>query len=294
MAQDKTAAGADHRQRRASAAHGNLLRHRNGFYLRVALLLCGLAIAAYLFSSPEPRHSGGSWLGYLLGVVSAALIVWLTMLGLRKRAITPGKWSLKGWTSAHVYLGLSLIVLATLHTGFQFGWNIHTLAYVLMMVVIASGLFGIVMYSVIPRQMSDNRAQIGVKQMLDETAAIDVDLRAAAQPLAEAPALLVQDAIERTVLGGTLLQRLATRHPKCPTLLAAHELREMANKLGSSAGDLGGVVSLLERKQAMLARARRHIRFRALLEVWLYLHVPFTFGLLIALTAHIVSVFYFW
>ena len=43
--------------------------------------------------------------------------------------------------------GLSLIVIVTLHTGFQFGWNVHTLAYGLMLLVIVSGIFGIVVYA---------------------------------------------------------------------------------------------------------------------------------------------------
>ncbi|HEX7875700.1 MAG TPA: hypothetical protein VF489_03845, partial [Sphingobium sp.] len=52
--------------------------------------------------------------------------------------------------------------------------------------------------------------------------------------------------------------------------------------------------ALLERKQAMLARLRRHLKLKALLEIWLTVHVPATFALIAALTAHIVSVFFYW
>jgi hypothetical protein len=63
--------------------------------------------------------------------------------------------------------------------------------------------------------------------------------------------------------------------------------------------NLGGdplekVDTLLERKQAMLGKLRRHLKLRALLEVWLYVHVPATVALLAALSAHIVSVFFYW
>jgi hypothetical protein len=54
------------------------------------------------------------------------------------------------------------------------------------------------------------------------------------------------------------------------------------------------VDALLERKMAMLAQLRRHLRLKAMLEIWLYVHVPFTFALIAALTAHIVSVFFYW
>ena len=45
---------------------------------------------------------------------------------------------------------------------------------------------------------------------------------------------------------------------------------------------------------AQIAQIRRHMRLKAMLEVWLYVHVPATIALLGALTAHIVSVFYYW
>ena len=44
----------------------------------------------------------------------------------------------------------------------------------------------------------------------------------------------------------------------------------------------------------VLSRIRQQMRIRALLEVWLYVHVPLTFALIAALAAHIVSVFFYW
>jgi len=58
------------------------------------------------------------------------------LLGVRKRRCCSGTGSLQGWTSSHVYIGTSLLVIVTLHTAFEFGWNVHTAAYALMVLVI--------------------------------------------------------------------------------------------------------------------------------------------------------------
>ena len=156
-----------------SASHESFLRHRRYYWLKAAIGLSLFAILVYLLVDVQPRHNGGSWYGYILGTAGAGLILWLTALGVRKRNITRKKWSLKAWTSAHVYLGLSLIVIATLHTGFQFGWNIHTVAYVLMMLVIVSGLVGISAYVRLPREMSQNRSSLTRDQMWAEIDDLD-------------------------------------------------------------------------------------------------------------------------
>jgi hypothetical protein len=70
--------------------------------------------------------------------------------------------------------------------------------------------------------------------------------------------------------------------------------RRLALATGGQALAIGNVVALLERKAAALERIRRHLRIKALLEVWLYVHVPLTFALIAALSAHIVSVFFYW
>jgi hypothetical protein len=70
--------------------------------------------------------------------------------------------------------------------------------------------------------------------------------------------------------------------------------RRQAVATGEEQQVIDSVADLLERKGAALDRIRQHLRIKALLEVWLYLHVPLTFALIAALAAHIFSVFFYW
>ncbi len=279
--------------RQLDADHEGFLRHRGFRWLKWALGLCLFAILAYALADVQPRPNGGSWLGYTLGTLGAALIVWLALLGVRKRSMTRGGWSLKAWTSAHVYLGLALIVIVTLHTGFQLGWNVHTLAYALMMLVIASGIFGVVAYSVLPAALSNNREEMTQPQMLEALGAVDRQLEDAAQPLERRWTEPVLAALAEGVSDGGLWRRLSGNHRGGATAQAIDAFNRAAlEETGDPA--LIRVEALLQRRQAQLGRMRRHMRLKALLEIWLYVHVPATFALLAALTAHIVSVFYYW
>jgi hypothetical protein len=275
--------------------HEGFLRHKRFRWLKIALSLSAFAILVYLLIDHTPRPFGASWYGYTLGTIGVLLILWLTLLGIRKRAMTPGRWSLKAWTSAHVYLGLSLIVIATLHTGFQFGWNVHTAAYALMMLVIVSGIYGIAMYVAVPAALSNNREEMTQTQMVDALRALDRQLHDAAQPLNQYQADLVQASLVQDPFGGGLIARLSGRYPRCATQRTFDTIRERTGPQPDLGDDpLERIDALLERKIAMLAQLRRHLRLRAMLEIWLYLHVPATFALIAALTAHIISVFFYW
>ncbi len=276
------------------AQHIGFLAHRNYLFLKLAVIFCILCIAGYIWVDFEPARNGGTWYGYTMGIISVLLILWLTLLGLRKRWITQGRWSLKGWTSAHVYLGLSLLIVATLHTGFQFGWNLHTFAYSLLVSVIVSGMFGIYFYVFIPSKMSKNRGEMGQAAMLDDVANLDRILRETAQPLGDEYIELVRSSAGKTKLGGHIFKRLSGRDRKCPTRSALRFFRaELQNIDSAQHGPILDLISVLERKNALLQRIRTHTRYRALLELWLYFHIPLTFALLAALCAHIVSVFYY-
>jgi hypothetical protein len=277
------------------ARHEGFLRHRGFLWLKLASLLCLAALLGYLLIDQQPRPGGGTAYGYLLGTIGLLLILWLSLIGIRKRAMTSGRWSLKGWTSAHIYLGLSLIVIATLHTGFQLGWNVHSLAYALMMLVILSGLYGITVYHALPNKLSNSRSEMTRPQMIDAVQKLDRQLQLAAQPLGHEDTRLVSLSLKQNVFKAGIWRRLSGRPRRCRTASALAAMRgRLAAAEGEQADALETVVGLLERKSAALDRIREHLRIKALLEIWLYVHVPLTFALLAALIAHIVSVFYYW
>jgi len=271
--------------------HEGFLRYAGFRWAKISGGLCLLIIISYALVDVTPRHNGGSWYGYTLGTIGAGLILWLTALGYRKRKMTSDYWSLKAWTSAHVYLGLSLIVIGTWHTGFQLGWNVHTLAWALMMLVILSGLYGVIVYATLPAALSNNRDEMTQMQMLEAIRAFDRQLHSAAQPLTPADTAPVLAALDEDPFAGGIGARLSGRYPNCATAAA---LRILAASQSSDAAAREKVVGLLKQKVAALARLRAHLRLRALLEIWLYVHVPLTFALIAALSAHIISVFFYW
>jgi hypothetical protein len=271
--------------------HEGFLRYAGFRWAKISGGLCLLIIASYALVDVTPRHSGGSWYGYTLGTIGAALILWLTALGYRKRKMTSDHWSLKAWTSAHVYLGLSLIVVGTWHTGFQLGWNVHTLAWALMMLVILSGLYGVIVYATLPAALSNNRDEMTQMQMLEAIRAFDRQLHSAAQPLTPADTAPVLAALDEDPFASGVMARLSGRYPNCATAAA---LRTLSLSNGSDREAREKVVGLLKQKEAALTRLRKHLKIRALLEIWLYVHVPLTFALIAALSAHIISVFFYW
>ena len=95
-------------------------------------------------------------------------------------------------------------------------------------------------------------------------------------------------ALEQDPFAGGVAMRLSGRLRSCRTAAAIEGMGRADSEAEQK------VIALLGKRRAQLEQIRQHLRLRALLEVWLFIHVPLTIALLGALTAHIVSVFYYW
>ena len=272
--------------------HESFLAFDRFRFLKWGAVAVFLSIVLYLGVRPYGQPYGGGWAGYTLGTVGALLILWLTWFGYRKRTYTDNYGRLASRLSAHVYLGLALFFIATLHTGFHFGWNIHTLAYALMCIVIASGIFGAVAYTRYPRMMTENRQSMTTAQMLGRIAGIDDDLRSVVMPLDDATVAAIGRAIETNAIGGSAWRQLSGRYPKCTTAAAIAHMEAIAEGHTIVQAAWRQTRLKLGEKEALLAHIRRDVQLKALMEVWLYLHVPLTFALIAALIAHVIAIFF--
>lgn len=275
--------------------HQSFLQYARLRYFKLALLISLLSAVAYVVYRPPRGSYGGSWVGYTLGTIGALLILMLLWFGVRKRRYRSNVGQVQGWLSAHVYLGTSLIVIVTLHAGFEVGWNVHTLAYVLMLLVIASGMTGAYAYMRYPRLITDNLRDDTLDSLLLGITDLDRQARAAALGLPDDLNSAVLRAAQQTRVGGSAWRQLAGHDPRCATTKAVALVESAANSLPpTQQAAAHAVYALLLRKTELLRRARRDIALRAWQQLWLYLHVPLSLALLAALIAHVVAVFAYW
>lgn len=277
--------------------HESFLVYERYRYLKFSAGLLTASILLYLWHNPYGQPNGGTWLGYTLGTIGAGIIFLLLWFGVRKRQFHSTSGMVQGWLSAHVYLGITLIPIATLHCGFQFGWNIHTLAYTLMVVVVLSGFYGVYTYIRYPRMIGPNLADIHRDEMLDEIQSLDKETLELADEIGKKVHEFILYEVERTKLGGGVWQQLTgNTMDKGPLQVTVQRLADAltATEDVKEFEAIGQLLYLANRKNNLVERVNKDIQYHALLGFWLYFHVPLSICLLVALITHIIVVFFYW
>lgn len=291
-------------------------------HLRLTGGAMSLAVLAYMFDKPVTEPYGGTVLGYILGILAALIVLFLASYGMRKR-LTPrlpkpedaskkvarrfgrltlrrntrrnAAFTLQGWLSAHVYWGVALVLFATLHTGFHFGWNLHSLSYVLMLLVVLSGLYGTYAYVHLPRVMTENMGEDTLPGLLAKIDNYDKLAASSSLQFPDEICRLIDRSRSATRIGGSVFEQLSGRQTNCPTSLAVRKLHEMGKEFhGARLQSFHDLYALMNHKEAAVIRARRHIKYKARLALWLYVHAPLSIAFLLALLTHVLAIFFYW
>jgi hypothetical protein len=265
-------------------------------------VLLVLLIASYAWYAREAgeTHGGTRWgIGY--GIGASALVLLLVAFAWRKRAYRSKAGTLEGWLQAHVVLGALAPLVVLCHSGFRFEDRVAVAAFGALGAVWLSGIVGAVLYSVYPRLLTEVQSSLS-------TAEISERLNRLAGSMARVAAGRSQafEGVCREVLGSAVPARLAGWRLLWGWLPGGRSARAGAG--GAGAGELGRLLARVPpeeqeplRQLMVLARQHRELhlrlayqeRYKNLLDVWLWVHVPLSVALLVLIAAHVVAAFYF-
>lgn len=267
---------------------------RNYFWLWFSLVITLVCFVIYFIDRPIGGRNGGTVVGYSLGVLSTLGILYLMWYGIRKRSYYSKMTTLKSVLSSHVWIGLSLVLIVPLHAGFSFGWNVHTFTYVLMLLTIASGVWGVVLFRTYPFLLSSQRGGSTKPQLITNIYSLNSEIKdfssSSKSPRSDAFLKMIHsldlpiDTSFKKVLFHKEISKLDDQ-------IIAGLLEDIPP---NEQDDALSCLKILHKKRMAYFNLLRECKVKFILKAWLYLHVPLSFSLCGALAIHICSVFYYW
>src|SRR6266849_46090 len=115
-----------------------------------------LRLPSSLVQKPSDHRSvGGTPLGLIFGTIALSIFVFAALLGVRKKIVLWRIGTVQRWLRAHSWLTLRTIPLVIVHSGFRLGGPMTTLIIILYIVVMVSGIYGLVLQHHMPAIMME-------------------------------------------------------------------------------------------------------------------------------------------
>jgi hypothetical protein len=230
---------------------------------------------------------------FLTGWVLLAAMLVLTFYNARKKLPFLPLGNSETWLQIHIYLGFFTVLLFLIHLDFRLprGWFEIALAW-LFALVSGSGVVGLLFSRVLPRRLATRGGEV----IFEKIPALRHALQTEAEKLSlgtDAQSPVIAEFYARRLAGffagpqNAWLQLVESRRPLNALLAEIEDLR----RTGSDAerATLEKLATLVRQKDGL----DYHRALQLALKLWLFIHIPLTYGLLIFTAAHIAFAFGF-
>lgn len=282
-------------------------RRRVAYLLFMLVAVCVPALAWNLAARQGwvawPSASKG--FGLVAGLFAGAVILFEMLLWPRKKLRGKRLGKTRKWLSLHVWLGIVILPLGVIHSGYHFGGFLTTALMVLFLIVILSGVFGTALQQWLPSKMlSDlNRETIAAEidtvmaQLGDETdglvETLAVSAKAAEHGQAQGAVVTVDQAT--AFFHGQLKPYLERGASANAALAARQSARVLFDRLRRAyPPDKAEAITKLEGFCDQRREADRQATLQWWLHSWLLVHVPLSVALTVLLVVHAVVAMKAW
>jgi hypothetical protein len=259
-------------------------------------------------------------LGLAYGAISLGIFVFAALLNLRKKLPLWPIGTVQRWLRAHIWLTLLTIPLVILHSGFRLGGPMTTLLMVLYAIVMISGIYGLFLQHRMPQQMKE---QLPSEKVFEQIPYLRSQLCAAAERMrdslrparnqlagARSGSIGVEVAVAESIVASpdSESERMLLEFIDEEILPYLQARRGERSRLGNArySDDIFRLVKLrvsegyrtrVKEIQQWCDQRRlldRQVRLQHWLHGWLFVHVPFSFLLLLLTVWHAcVTLFYY-
>jgi hypothetical protein len=283
------------------------LRHyiTQPFYASVELLF-GLIVAAGLYISwinhEEGHITPENGIGYWLGITGSVMMAWLLLYPLRKRMrIFRNLGRTPSWFRWHMILGIVGPALILVHSNWKLASINGTVATVIMLIVVASGIIGRYLYTKVHTSLYGRKAE--VHQILADTSflkeVLGEDLPQTGQLVEEMRTFEARVlAVRHNIVSQTVaFLMFGIRR----AMFRAYVMRQFKVLITSEGRRRGWSWSAKHKRQELIrehvqlyfgavTKAARFSGFERLFATWHVLHMPLFFLLVAAVIVHIIAV----
>lgn len=266
--------------------------HTHRKWLAASLIILGVATAAYI---PYALHSpsgptGGSALGLTFGIIGSAFMIFAGLLAGRKKVPIWRLGRAQAWMRGHLWLGTLSLPIIFFHAGFRFGGPLTSVLMVLVIIVVASGIFGAVLQHYMPNMITVQVPSETIFEQIDHVreqlvASSDETIVAAESSAGEENATPLVDFYRREMR--PFLESRGARHQLLSNPDRARGTFEGLRML-LPAG-LQDAAKRLEQICEEERQLRRQSKLHHWLHGWMMLHIPLSFALLLLGVVHAIT-----
>ena len=153
-------------------------------FVLVAVVAATVGYFGFAYSSNPPAWPGGSSLpGLIFGVLGGLIILFELLLWFRKKVRVWRIGRAQTWLRADIWLGLLCGPLLIYHSGFRMGRALSTVLMVLLLIVLASGVWGLLLQNLLPTRILE---QIPAETIYSQIDQLSAQLAAEARELVRA------------------------------------------------------------------------------------------------------------